>query len=205
MNGSVWTTLAAAIVGGLIAVVGGTVLEMIRDERKAAQLSHAIAGEIKAVLEIIEARQYRAAVATYLQRAREGDAQILRIHLQQKYFAVIQANLQFIGLLPVELPILIPRFLNVANSGIEDVNGLSSGHFDSFTAPQLADLYAGLDQVLAEVTRAGKEIISLVAAMYGSPHNRYPLRVKLRKFRRRTVGRLRRNQQEPPSEPIRNG
>ncbi|MHB8477882.1 MAG: hypothetical protein ACYDBZ_16520 [Steroidobacteraceae bacterium] len=194
MNGSVWVTLAIAIVGGLIAVVGQTILEMIRDGRKAEQLSHAIAGEVSVILQLIEARQYRKTINACIAAARAGNPLILKIRLHQKYFSVIEANLHSIGVLPAELPILIPRFLNVANAGIEDINGLAEGgYFDQMTAPELATLYEGLDQVIVEVIDTGQKIIELVATIYGSPHRRYPARVKVASVGHRVAGLIKRD------------
>jgi len=194
MNGSVWATLAVAVVGGLLAVGGQTILEMIRDGRRAEQLSHAIAGEVSVILQLIEARQYRTAIAACIAATREGNPLFLKIHLHQKYFSVIEANLQSIGVLPAELPILIPRFLNVANAGIEDINGLAAGgYFDHMTAPELIALYEGLDQIFVEVIETGLKISALVATIYGSPHNRYPVRVKFGMLRRQVAARLNRD------------
>lgn len=194
MNGSVWATLAVAVVGGLLAVGGQTILEMIRDGRRAEQLSHAIAGEVAVVLQLIEARQYRTAIAECIRATTDGNPQILKIHLHQKYFSVIEANLQSIGVLPAELPVLIPRFLNVANAGIEDINGLAAGgYFDNLMAPELVQLYTGLDQVIVEVIETGQKIVTLVATIYGSPHDRYPVRVKIGMLRRQVAARLSRD------------
>jgi hypothetical protein len=191
MTGSVWITLIVAMVGGFVAVIGQTILEMIRDGRKAEQLSHAIAGEVSVVLQLIEARKYRQAINDCIAQVKGGNRLILKIRLNQKYFSVIESNLQSIGVLPAELPILIPRFLNVANAGIEDINGLAAGgYFDDLTAQELVELYAGLDQIFVEVIETGGKIISLVTTIYGSPHHRYPIRVKARMVRHRIAGLL---------------
>jgi hypothetical protein len=194
MNGSVWATLTVAVIGGLIAVIGQTVLEMIRDGRKAGQLSHAIAGEVSVILQLIEARKYRSAINACITATSAGNPLILKIHLHQKYFSVIEANLQSIGVLPADLPILIPRFLNIANAGIEDINALAAGgYFDHLTAPELVELYEGLDKIIVELNETGQKIIVLVATIYGSPYHRYPVRVKLGMLRHRVAGLLNRD------------
>jgi hypothetical protein len=197
MTGSVWITLIVAMVGGFVAVIGQTILEMIRDGRKAEQLSHAIAGEVSVVLQLIEARKYRQAINDCIAQVKGGNRLILKIRLHQKYFSVIESNLQSIGVLPAELPILIPRFLNVANAGIEDINGLAAGgYFDDLTAQELVEMYEGLDQIFVEVIETGQKIISLVATIYGSPHNRYPIDVKFGMLRRQVAARLSRDKKD---------
>jgi hypothetical protein len=128
-------------------------------------------------------------VKAHLVEATGGRVTILKVRLEEKYFSVIEANLQHIGILPVELPLLIPKFLTLSKAAIEDVSLVNSGEWDSKTASELAELYDGLRQALEDVTATGREIISVIAIMYGSPHGRYPPGLRMRMFFRRKFSR----------------
>jgi hypothetical protein len=92
-------------------------------------------------------------------------------------------------MLPVELPLLIPKFLTLAKAAIEDVSFLNSREWDSKTASEMAEIYDGLRQALEDVTATGREIISVIAITYGSPHGRYPSGLRIRMFCRKIFSR----------------
>jgi hypothetical protein len=177
-----WSTLIGVIVGGALTLAVQVILELVRDARKTQQLSHAIAGEISALLGIIAARRYVEMIAQYSHSASLGNRQILKINIQNNYFSVIEANLQHIGMLPVELPLLVPRFLILSKSAIEDVSTMNSGAWDAMTAPELVHMYDELGLVIQRATQTGHEIITLIAMLYGSPHGRYPIGVRIKMF-----------------------
>jgi hypothetical protein len=174
MNSATIWTLAAVIVGGAISIAGQVILELARDRRKAEQLSHAIAGEISALLLIVDGRRYIEAIQEHLALARVGTAMLLKVHIEQTYFSVIEANLQNIGLLPAELPLLIPKFLTLSKSALEDFGAMRAGDWDGKAAAELAPMYEGLHQVFVAATTTGRQIVALVATIYASPHGRYP-------------------------------
>jgi hypothetical protein len=174
------TALLAATVGGGMAILAGTVLELFKEGRKAQQLSHAVAGEVGAALEIIMKRGYVNLLTQYRDAANAGNAAIVKVSIQKTYFPVIEANLQNVGLLPVELPLLCTRFLTLSKAALEDVSNLNAGAWDHLDPPQLTQGYSELIEVLGAATKTGSEIITLVATLYGSPHGRYPLRVRLK-------------------------
>jgi hypothetical protein len=172
--------LLGVFVGGFITFAVQFLLELMRDDRKAEQLSHAIAGEISALLQIVEGRRYLEAVQAHGALAHQGTASILVIHIEETYFSVIEANLQSIGLLPVELPLLIPRFLTLSKSVLEDISAMSKGRWDQLPQNEMVAMYDGLGQVMQAALATGQEIITLVATLYGSPHGNYPLGLRMR-------------------------
>jgi hypothetical protein len=173
---TIWTLLAV-IIGGGISVGGQVILELVRDRRKAEQLSHAIAGEISALLLLVDGRRYVEAIQEHHALARVGTAMLLRVRIEQTYFSVIEANLQNIGLLPAELPLLIPKFLILSKSALEDFGAIRAGDWDGKAAAELAPMYEGLRHVIVAATTTGRQIVTLVATIYGSPHGRYPFRM----------------------------
>ena len=188
-EGSSGVVLAAVVLGSVLTLLAQVFIELMRDARKSEQLSHAIAGEISALLEIIKTRRYLEMVKAHFAEATGGRVTILQVRLEERYFSVIEANLQQIGILPVELPLLIPKFLTLSKAAIEDVSLVNSGEWDSKTASELAELYDALRQALEDVTATGREIISVIATMYGSPHGRYPPGLRIRMFFRKAFSR----------------
>ena len=187
-SGSV-SVLLAVVLGSALTLVAQVLLELLRDARKAEQLSHAIAGEILALIQIVEARNYMEAVKAHHALALAGTAAILEVRIEQTYFTVIEANLQNIGMLPVELPLLIPKFLTLSKSALDDVSELNTGKWQGKEASEMAVMYDGLRQVLEAAMAAGREIVSLIATMYGSPHGRYPLGLRTRMICRKAFSR----------------
>jgi hypothetical protein len=180
-TGSVFVLLAV-VLGSVLTLITQVLLELVRDSRKAEQLSHAIAGEISALLQIVEGREYIASIRAHHALALAGTPILLKVHLEQKYFSVIEANLQNIGLLPAELPLLIPKFLTLSKSVIEDISALRAGDWDARTPGELAGMYGGLNQVLEAAMSTGRQIVVLIATIYASPHGRYPLELRIRMF-----------------------
>jgi hypothetical protein len=177
------SALIGVIVGGALTLAVQVILELVRDARKTRQLSHAIAGEISALLGIIASRQYVEMIAQYSQAASLGNRQILKINIQHNYFSVVEANLQHIGMLPVELPLLVPRFLILSKSALEDISTMNNGAWDAMTAPELIRVYDELGLVIQRAIKTGHEIITLIAMLYGSPHSRYPIGVRIKMLR----------------------
>jgi hypothetical protein len=180
MSDSPAVVILAAAVGGGIAILTGVAQELFKDSRKAQQLAHAIAGEVGAALEIVKKRGYVDLLINYRDAAIAGNAQIVKVSIQKTFFPVMEANLQNIGLLPVELPLLCTRFLTLSKAALEDVSCLNTGTWDHLDAPNLARLYNELIEVLEAVAKTGSEIIALVATLYGSPHGRYPIALRVR-------------------------
>jgi hypothetical protein len=175
-NSTAWT-LIAVIVGGAISIGGQVILELVRERRKAEQLSHAIAGEISALLLIVDARRYIEAIQANLALARAGTVSLLKVRIEQTYFSVIEANLQNIGMLPAELPLLIPKFLTLSKSTLEDISAIRAGDWDDKTAAELEPMYDGLNQVIQAATSNGRQIVALIETIYPNPHGRYPFRL----------------------------
>jgi len=197
MNNGSSPALIGVIVGGALTLAVQVILELIRDARKTEQLSHAIAGEINALLEIVAARQYVEAINQFSYAATQGGNEVLKIHIENKYFSVIEANLQNIGMLPVELPLLIPRFLTLSKSALEDISAMNQGAWDAMSPPELVRMYNGLGRVIEAAMQTGRDIVSLIAMLYGSPHGRYPVGVRIKMLRVKFLGKKGRPERGP--------
>lgn len=191
MESETTAAFIGAVIGGGLTIVGNLVHESWRDARRAEQLSHAIAGEVNALIEIIEQRGYLEAIKEYAQLAHQGDAQVFKVRVTNSFFPVTEASLENIGLLPAELPILIPRFLTLAKSALEDIQALEAGHWADRDAEDFAEGYDELSEILEGAVAAGRSIVVVVASIYGSPHGRYPFGLHLRRVWWRIKSRLR--------------
>lgn len=181
MENSTIAALAGAAVGGSLTIISSFVLESYRTAARAEQLAHAIAGEVCAILEIVERRGYLNLLEDHRRRALRGERVAVNVKVSHNYFATIEANLDSIGMLPAELPLLIPRFLTYAKSAIEDLS-LVDDPSPAMPAAQLAGIYSELIDVLEHALRNGQKIVALVAAIYGSPHGRLSVWLRMRQW-----------------------
>src|SRR4051812_4259528 len=94
--------LLGVVIGGFLTIASNLILEYFRARRRSEQLSHAVAGEVAAVLSIVEKRQYLRGVQERVELGRKGKWVPLEISVKRDYFPTIQANLESIGLLPAE-------------------------------------------------------------------------------------------------------
>ncbi len=186
MTSSAIPALVGALVGGALTIASNLVLEHLRAASKAQQLAHAIAGEALALIEIVETRRYVELVRACADLARKGERQRIEIVAQRNYFPTIEANLDSIGLLPADLPIMVPRLLTFSKSALEDFDRLASINERAFLELDLVRQYEELDFVLMMSLTAARGIVGRVAAIYGSPHYRLPITLKWRMHLRRT-------------------
>ena len=179
-----------ALVGGVLTISSNLVLEHVRAASKAQQLAHAIAGEALALIRIVETRRYMELIQGLAALARTGERRRLEVVAQRNYFPTIEANLDSIGLLPADLPLLVPRLLTFSKSALEDFNRLVSMDDRAFLELDLVRQYDELAFVLRESLKAAQEIVAGVATIYGSPHGRLPMNLKWRMRLRGTLSRV---------------
>jgi hypothetical protein len=168
MIGSAILALIGTLIGGGLTIATNLYLDNRRTAAKARQLSRAIAGEADAVLRIVEARRYITTIKALAELARKGDHRSLEIVARKDYFPTIEANLASIGLLPADLPSLVPRMLTFSKSALEDFERLAHTE-DATTIPgaNLALQYDELAAVMEEGMSTARQIITRVAAIYG--------------------------------------
>jgi len=191
VNSSAIAALLGTLLGGGLTIASNLLLEHVRTASKAQQLSRAIAGEASALIMIVEARGYIAMIKGLADLARRGERRRLEIMARRDYFPTIEANLDSIGLLPADLPILVPRLLTFSKSALEDFDRLATAKEAAIAELNLARQYDKLAAVIEEAMSAARQIVTTVAAIYGSPHGRLPIGLKwrLRKaFRRQKPG-----------------
>lgn len=190
LEGEALAALMGAVIGGTLTIIGNILHERWREGRRAEQMSHAIAGEVSALIQIVRERRYVEDLKDHAEAARAGDAKIFCVRVSHDYFPVTRASIENLGMLPADLPLLVPRFLTLAKSVLEDFETLRSGQWDDMPADRLATGYSELLGVLEAALNAAEQIVAVVAVMYGSPHGRYPLGIRLIMLRHRAAACL---------------
>lgn len=117
-----FSQIVPVLVGGMLAILGSVVATLtvhwitIRHQRRS--LSQAFAGEIGAILDIINRRHY----LRDLERLVDQNASVdFKIQIRENYFLVYESNVNQVGLLPNKLPYEVARFYTYAKSLTEDV------------------------------------------------------------------------------------
>lgn len=166
MEGEAVAALIGAFVGAAGPIAANLISDRLHRNRRAKQVSLAVAGEIAAILEIVRRRNYLKGIQKAEADALAGNPWIIRIRITREYFPVVEASLIDLGILPGVLPSLIPRFLTLAKSALEDLQALDEGHWDDRAEKDLAEGYGGLRDVFEGAVETGNAILAVVKQLY---------------------------------------
>ena len=143
--------LLSAFVGGAIGFFASWGMKIVERRHERLALANALAGEIGAIVEIVERREYLEDVRKTITQIRAThQVLIFRVRVSQNVFSVYEANALQVGLLPTNVARDVARFYILAKSLIEEVTT------DDSSPRAEAEALRGLEQ-LAEF------IISFVA------------------------------------------
>lgn len=160
----------AALLGALIGATGPILVHFLTDNaqrrQKARQLSLAIAGELAAVSEIVRRRQYLEGIAELKMAATTGNILHFNARISFDYFPVISGSMNDLGILPGELPVLIPRFLTFAKSVLEDMHSLTHGEWGQRANEEIVEGYDQLHALLEETISLSENIQKEVMRIY---------------------------------------
>jgi hypothetical protein len=124
------------VIGGAIGIVGGVAgpmcLEWWKSRAERLSLSGAIVSEIAAILAIIQTRNYIEGLHAEIVRARATPAPthiptFFHFSVRRNPFAVYDANLSRIGILPNPMPRQIVSFYVKASAILEDIADMREG------------------------------------------------------------------------------
>ena len=148
--------LISVVVGGALALTGGLLTKLWEGQRERRALSSALAGEIAAVVEIVERRNYPRAVRELILAVEASHEPLyIQVPVTQKYFTVYEANAAKVGLLPRHAARGVACFYAYAKSIIEDV---TSDKFPPRTEAEALHRLRQLDELLAKLLALGKEL-----------------------------------------------
>lgn len=119
------STVIGAMVGGFASFWGAVGSEQKRSKSKSKSVHAAIVAEIRALLRIIELRQYVASAKELrdeLQREGPGKCASLQVRVDDGYNKVFKANLENLGLLESEVATQIVEFYQLIQAVVSDVS-----------------------------------------------------------------------------------
>lgn len=165
--------LAAVVIGGLLATGGGIVTTLIIESRRrthdAAQLALAFKGEIRALIQHVDERNYLDRISQVIDQIEaSGQPFYMPIRVRFEYDRVYEHNVERIGLLKAPLPARIPLFYTRLNSLFEDFLNLAEGAYTSLDLPTLLRVYRDLHRIMELTVQEGAGIIEVIEAHY--PH-----------------------------------
>lgn len=163
--------LVGVVIGGILVIVGGFVsnlwIEVRREKQLRKQLALAFEGEIGALLEIIEKRQYIEGLRHARDETkRSGKTQPFIFRAKRKYFSVFEANVGQIGLLLPPLSRLVSRFYTQANAILEDMQLFEEADFGSVDPEEAAVAYDQLLEIFEDTIATGNTIVTEVSSRY---------------------------------------
>jgi len=144
------------IVGGLIAVLGGisaqVATHLLKTKHERRNLAQAFAGEIGAIVDIVQRRGYLQHIKSLIEIAKKGDIpRIYSVKITKRYFLVYEANAKNLGILSGDMPRLIAKFYTFIQALIEDVTEPQNYPNSKEAAlKSLNELHDMLSEVLSE-------------------------------------------------------
>jgi hypothetical protein len=163
--------IISVVIGGLLAITGGLAttfaLERQRRTAESRNLALAFKGEITALVEHIEERNYLQRITQVIEQI-ESTRQpfYMPIHLRYRYDRVYDENVARIGVLKGRLPELVPLFYTRLTSILEDFVNIGDGSYASLEVDILLRVYMDMHHFIQVVVDSGKEILREIDRVY---------------------------------------
>jgi len=161
--------LIGVIIGGVIGVAGSVAgplcLDIFRRRAERTNLTSALAGEISALIGIVQRRGYIESLRSLIQIARTSPVDgsyFYYFSVRRNPFPVYDANLSRIGLLESPLPMNIARFYSQSSSILEDIADFREGRLSQDRDESVRRLEELL-QLFEDTERLGREILNAIA------------------------------------------
>lgn len=159
--------IVGALLGGLMTFLTTSHMENKKQGSKARQLALAFQGEIKAILHIVQRRQYLQGIQQLLTEMNAtGERRQLQIKVRRNYILVFENNVSKIGLLPRPLPGLISQFYVQIKSVLEDIESHTEGDFNILGHSEYMTFLHELYFLLEETVQIGKILIKETERIY---------------------------------------
>ncbi len=164
---SIYLPLISTLVGGLLTFLGGLtgsyLVQKFQRDADRKNLASAFYGEISALLEITEKRQYIQGVEANLQEIKTtGRTNLMSFAVTLKYFNVYDQNVGKLGVLLAPLPEKIVSFYTLTFAAIEDFQEIASGKYQNSNAAAIEKMLEELLDICNEAVALGKEIQTLI-------------------------------------------
>ena len=164
MNAEAMVQLAAVLLGGLLAIAGSIFTTLFRDaqlqRRESRNLALAFKGEITALLELIQDRNYLKRMADVIEQIEQsGQPFYMPFRVRFEYDRVYRENVARIGILNPPLPEQIPLFYTRFTSILEDLVSLGDGTYTGLELAILLRIYRDAYRLLDLLLRQGETIL----------------------------------------------
>lgn len=144
--------------GGLLAIIGGVWAHWQSHRQERKNLAHALAGEISAILDIVDRRQYEKGIREIIQSAQKtGVPWRYTIVIRSNYFPVFEANAAKIGLLRSDLAKDVAKLYVLCKGIVDDV---SPDSFESKTPQESIGRLENLLILFGEARTTGRSLIT---------------------------------------------
>ena len=163
--------LLGVLLGGVLATAGGILTTLILDTRKNRQesfhLALAFRGEISALLELFEERNYVDRFSEVISKIEEsGQPFYMPFKIRFKYDRVFEGNVSRIGILKTPLPELIPQFYTRFTSITEDLVSLGDGSYSQLELSHLLRIYRDNARLISQTLEEAKQLTATIDRLY---------------------------------------
>jgi hypothetical protein len=163
--------IISVVIGGLLAVMGGLAttyyLEKQRRAVESRNLALAFGGEITALIEHIDERNYLHRLEEIIEQVETTRQPFyMPIRVRYHYDRVYDQNVARIGVLKGSLPQKIPLFYTRLTSVLEDFSSLGDGSYAGLDLEILLRIYRDLHRVIGLEIILGKEILQEIEHQY---------------------------------------
>lgn len=149
--------IISVIIGGAIAISGGLVTQYWKHRRERRALAHALAGEIHAIVEMVERRGYQKFVSKLIDDVHTSQLPAnVQVTITQNYFVVYESNALKIGLLPRLAAGDVASFYTLAKGLIEDS---ANNKFPPTTQNEAINRLSQMEGLLTTLTTLGKNVV----------------------------------------------
>jgi len=146
--------LAGAVIGGAIAFLGQYLLKRGERLELSRRVARGLAGEIEALVSIVERRQY---VSIFNELAQNPSPPPTGVSATRNYFRAFDANVDKLGLLGGDLSEKVAGFYVRGSAVLEDFATISNPGFASLGSADRQKYYAAIAGLLEETMALGKE------------------------------------------------
>ncbi len=151
--------LLLVIAGGAIGIFSNHLTQVIQARRERKSIASAFAGEIRALVHIVEKRNYIELFKADIEGIKAGKQIGGSIPITNNYFSVYTGNVSKIGLLPAPLPAEIATFYTLAMSFLEDVKVIGHPNCTWNSMDEQLAYYEETLSVLVEANELGRHIL----------------------------------------------
>jgi hypothetical protein len=166
----------ALLFGAFLATAGGFLRIQYERNQERKSLKAALAAEIRAILSIVERRDYIAGMETFIDSIDAQQNNLFQIRIARDYDVVFRANCNRIGLLPAHLSERVVQFYYLIYSAVEDIRLLADANVSpELRLPWRLDTPDGnrvFHQQLLEISRRAIVVGEAVATELAGPNRR---------------------------------